>query len=333
MLAPASAANPRQSEGDVVVLGDGSLLAAWTDFYGGGRDDSPARITAARSHDGGRTWDSRFTLQENTGEENVMSVSFLRSKTGDLLLFYLEKNSPSDLDVVVRRSSDDGESWGEPVQVTTEAGYHVMNNDRVIQLHSGRILCPISFTERVWTDSTTFRTMVSYSDDDGRTWTRSDDLVSTPKRGAMEPGLLELADGRILQTIRTQLGWIWHSLSSDGGATWTAAKPWTVQAPEAPSTLARIPDSNELLLIYNPEVKMGEDHLGPRTPLAAMISDDEGMTWSEAKIIEGSRDSAYAYTSVTFQGNRALLTYYVLPREGSMISLKFRTIPIDWFRE
>jgi hypothetical protein len=333
VLAPATTSNPRQSEGDVVVFRDGSLLAGWTDFYGGGRDDAPARILAARSRDGGRTWDAPFTLQENTGDENVMSVSFLRSGTGDLLFFYLEKNSLSDLDVMVRRSSDDGQSWGKPLRVTEDPGYHVMNNARVIQLRSGRILCPIAFTEEVWTENEEFRTTAFYSDDDGRTWRRSRDWLAAPQRGAMEPGLVELVDGRILQIIRTQMGRIWHSVSSDQGATWTEAEPWTVEAPEAPSTLVQIPNSNELLLIYNPDVQMSENHLGPRTPLVATLSSDEGQSWSEPKLIEESPDSTYAYTSVTFHDGRALLTYYVSPRSGAEISLKFKSIPIDWFRE
>ena len=34
----------------------------------------------------------------------------------------------------------------------------------------------------------------------------------------MEPGLVELRDGRVLQIIRTQLGRIYRSFSGDGGS-------------------------------------------------------------------------------------------------------------------
>ena len=86
IIAPATNENQRNSEGDVVVLKDGTLLAAWSEFYGGGRDDSKARISGKRSKDGGRTWDSKITLRENTGKLNVMSASFLRLASGELLL-------------------------------------------------------------------------------------------------------------------------------------------------------------------------------------------------------------------------------------------------------
>ena len=134
-----------------------------------------------------------------------------------------------------------------------------------------------------------------------------------------------------LQIIRTQLGRIWYCHSSDGGDTWTEAVPWTMAAPEAPSTLARTPDRSEFLLIYNPTVRLGTGHSGPRTPLVAALSTDEGRTWSQPKAIESDLSAHYAYTSIRFHKDRALLTYYVA--RGGLLSLKFKSIPLAWFRE
>ncbi|PYI84464.1 MAG: sialidase [Verrucomicrobia bacterium] len=333
VIAPATARNKRNSEGDIIVLKDGTILAAWSDFYGGSGDFAAARISAAKSTDGGRTWGHRYTLQENVGQQNVMSVSFLRSHSGDILFFYLVKNSRRDLDCVLRRSSDAARTWSEPVLITPEPGYYVMNNARVIQLKSGRILCPMSFTEEVWTRSEAFHTVTYFSDDDGRTWQRGKGIVRCPKRGAMEPGLVELKDGRVLQIIRTQLGQIWHTHSADGGDTWTEASPWAVAAPEAPSTLTRTADHGDLLLIYNPTVNLDVDHAGARTPLVAVVSTDEGKSWSKPKSIESDLDATYAYTSVTFLRDRALITYYVAPKGTDRLALKFKSIPLRWFRE
>ena len=338
-IAPAAPDHPRQSEGDIVVLRDGSLLAAWSDFYEKANDHAPARISAARSADGGRTWGGRFTLQENTGHANVMSASLVRSRTGDLLFFYLEKNSPTDLRAYVRRSVDDARTWGAPVLVMPEPGYHVMNNARVIQLQTGRLLAPAATAPQVGTPADHFKTVVYRSDDDGRTWQRGTTLLGAPKRGAMEPGLIELKDGRVLQIIRTQTGRLWHSYSSDGGDTWTEAAPWTIEAPEAPSTLARHPVTGDWLLVWNPHVTwsnpektvLGTNHGGPRTPLAAMVSHDEGRTWSTPRNLESDASATYAYTSVTFHDGRALLSYYHSPAPGKLLSLKFRSVPLEWF--
>jgi sialidase-1 len=331
VIAPATAENPRNSEGDITVLKDGALLVAWSDFYGGRDDASSARISAAKSRDGGKTWSPRFTLLENSGKQNVMSVSFLRSRSGDLLFFYLVKNSNSDLKAFCRRSTDDAMSWSNPVVVTADAGYFVMNNARVIQLRDGRMLCPTSFVLDYGVRSEPFRNVIYYSDDDGRTWKRGSGVVDAPKRGAMEPGLIQLNDGSVLQIVRTQTGDIWESRSTDRGDSWTKAVKWTVSAPEAPSTLVRLPDNGDFLLVYNPIARVGAPMGGPRTPLAAAISHDEGKSWPLAKLVESDLSTTFAYTSITCNQGRALLTYYAA-RDGKL-SLKFKSIPLSWFRE
>lgn len=331
IIAPATEESPRNSEGDIVVLKDGSLLAAWSDFYGGNRDDSAGRISAKKSTDGGRTWSERWTLVENTGAENVMSASFLRPRSGGLLLFYLEKNSKEDLDVIVRRSDDEGETWSDPVLVTADAGYWVMNNARVVQLASGRIVCPTAYTEKVWVPESVFRTVCFFSDDEGSTWRRGAGGATAPKRGAMEPGLVERKDGSLLQYIRTQTGMQWFATSEDGSDTWSRSAPWTVVSPESPATIAEMPDGR-CLVIHNPTVDLEAGHSGKRTPLVAATSSDEGNTWSPPKAIESDPELTYAYTSITFHEGRALLSYYVSDAQRR-ISWKFKSLPLEWFPE
>jgi sialidase-1 len=333
VIAQPSAEHPRNSEGDVVVLKDGALLVAWTDFYGGVPGDfALARISGARSTDGGRTWGEHFILVENTGGMNVMSVSFLRLGNGEILFFYCVKNTKTDLKLYVRRSADEARTWSEPLRITPETGYHVMNNARAIQLHDGRIICPVAWTEEAIRKGEVYRAVMYFSDDEGRSWTRGRGETYCDKRGAMEPGVIELRDGRLLQIIRTQFGMIWHAHSSDRGDTWTEAKPWTVVTPEAPSTLVRLPDNGDFLLVYNPIAQMnGVSHSGRRTPMAAALSSDEGATWSKMKLVENDLIRTYAYFSVRIHDGRVLLVYHAAKNDLS--TLKFKSIPIGWFRE
>jgi sialidase-1 len=324
MLADATADYPRNSEGDIIALRDGHLLACWSRFYGGAADNAQAHIAARVSSDGGRTWGEPFVLQENVGDENVMSGSFLRERESrDILLFYGVKNSTTDMKFHCRRSADEGQSWGEPVVVTASDVYHVMNNARVIQLSSGRILAPVEWTPEVWSAREHIRTVMFYSDDGGRSWARAPGEVDVPKRGAMEPGVVELRDGRLLQIIRTQLGQVYKSYSSDGGLTWGEPEPLGVAAPEAPSTIERIPTTGHLVLFYNPTVDLNADHCGTRCPLSVAISRDEGMTWEHTADLETDCTHTYAYLSCTFIGDRALLTYYVsgFPLPGGVTGL------------
>ena len=331
IIAPATDESPRNSEGDLFVLKDGSLLAAWTEFTGGARDDSAAHIAAKRSTDGGRNWGEKFVLRQNTGAQNVMSASFVRLKSGELLLCYLEKHSRSDLDGVCVRSEDDGKTWSDPVLITPEPGYFVMNNARVIQLASGRIVAPFAYSPEVWKKGNVFKTVCYFSDDGGKTWTRGKGECEAPQRGAMEPGLIEKADGTVLQTIRTQMGKQWFAESKDGGDTWTKARPWTVVSPEAPATLAELPGDRGWLVVHNPTIDPKDSHNGWRTPLVAAMSKDEGATWSDPKSIESSLEQTYSYISVDIHQKRVLLTYYIREAKTGPVSWKFKSLPLEWF--
>lgn len=326
--ARATDAFPRNSEGDTVVLRDGTLLVAWTEFHGDGSDFATAHIAARKSTDGGRTWGEKFVLQENLGELNTMSLSFLRlADSGDLLMFFLVKHSRSDLDLYVRRSTDEAATWSEPVLITPEGGYHIMNNARAVQLDSGRIICPVSTTPVIHNRDHPLKNVCYLSDDQGHSWRRSSDAVAAPARGAMEPGVIERKDGSLLQIIRTQAGQIWVAESDDAGDHWSEARPWGIASPEAPATLAALPSLDRWLLIHNPTVDPGAaSHGGRRTPLVARLSPDEGKTWSEPIPIEDDLAKTYAYVSARAVANRVVLTYYV--EEAGRLDLKFKSLPL-----
>jgi sialidase-1 len=332
---PATKSNPRYSEGSIIELADGSLLFAITEFIGSGSDFAKAQIIARRSTDGGRTWGKPRVLQENVGGRNVMSVTLRRlpksgSRVPPIGLFYLVKNSFSNLLVYLRVSRDEGKSFGKPIRVTTTPGYHVLNNDRVTVLSSGRILVPVATTADV-RKVNRFVSWCFLSDDGGKSWRPGKGKVGYARRGAMEPEVLELNDGRVLMIVRTQLGHIAAAYSTDGGDTWSKPADWGVKAPEAPATLRRIPSTGDLLLIWNNTFRNGSGHGGNRTPLTAAVSSDEGKTWRHVRDIETRSDQTYAYTSLTFIGPRAVMSYYVRDEKTGRISTRFRSLPVSWF--
>ena len=332
---PATAENPRFSEGSIVVLDDDSILYATTQFIDSNSDFAKARIVAKKSVDGGRSWGEQRILQENVGGLNVMSVSLLRFQSegrSAIGMFYLIKNNFDDLKVYLRISTDEAKTFGEQILVTALDGYHVMNNDRVRQLSSGRLLCPVAWSKDVKTENH-FVSFCYFSDDHGKTWQVGSSRVDLPKRGSMEPEVLELKDGRVLMIMRTQFPEIYASYSEDGGETWSEAEPWGVQAPEAPATLRRVPVTGDLMLVWNPNYQAGTGHNGKRTPLVAAISKDEGKTWGNPKVLEDRDDQTYAYTSLMFSEGRALMSYYVGDNESGWISSRFRSVPVDWFYE
>jgi sialidase-1 len=328
---------PRMGEGDIVELRDGRLLLAYSEFYGGTADHSAARVAARISKDGGLSWSPPFELQPNVGGQNVMSTSLARLSNGRIAFLYLVKNSNTDLHAYLRTSGDESSTWSEPICATPEPGYHVVNNDRLVQLKGGRLIVPactypnIGKRDRNW--STVF-----FSDDDGLTWARSKSMLSVKgsKSGMQEPGVIELKDESLLMIMRCDLGFIYQSRSSDGGLTWSKPEATSLVAPVSPATIKRIPKTGDLLVIWNDREGHPESEpFSRRTPLTCAISRDEGETWTGIKNLEEDRDRTYCYTSVTFVGEKAILTYYISEKtsdgERVLANLKLKVLDQDWF--
>jgi len=337
--------HPRSSEGGFATLASGRIIFCYTQFYGGGADRSPARIVRIHSDDQGRTWSQPVVVVENVGGNNVMSVSLLRLASGKLAMFYLLKNSSIDCHPQMRLSTDDGETWSEAKCILDAPGYFVMNNDRVIQTRTGRIIAPLAFHRLRGSDpqsgkSIDFRAIAMwiYSDDDGATWQESASWWTLPMRsgtGLQEPGIVELADGSLFSWARTDQG-AQHGLrSTDDGKTWTPPEPTELQSPVSPASIRRIPGSNDLLALYNDHSGKFPFPKGKRSPLVAAISSDGGKTWPVRKWIEGDPDGWYCYTAIHFIGDTVLLGHCAGDsKAGTRLgTLRIRRISLDWLRQ
>lgn len=331
----ATEVNPRYTEGSIVELADGALLFAITQFEDDSSDFAKAKIIGRKSRDGGRTWSEPRVLQEKVGGMNVMSVTLRRLGPPNrwdtpIGMFYLVKNGKDSLNVFLRISNDEAETFGEPIKLNQRAGYHVMNNDRVTRLSSGRLLAPVAYTENIQR-SNHFVSFCLLSDDGGKTWRRGRGSVDQPQRGAMEPDVVELNDGRVMMITRTQLGHIAAAHSSDGGDTWGEPFALNVTAPEAPATIGRLPSTGDLLLIWNNTFAAGKDHGGRRTPLTVAVSSNEGKTWRHVRDLETRTDRTYSYPSLLFAGSRAILSYWERDSQSDRFSARFRSLPMAWF--
>lgn len=330
LLYRATERNPRYTEGSIVALHSGELLFAVTEFRDTTSDFAKAHIVSRRSVDGGRSWSKKSVLQENTGGMNVMSVTLRRLPDDSIGMFYLQKNNHADLRLYVRLSNDEAVTFGEPIRVTSGEGYHVVNNDRITVLKSGRLLAPAASTPDVHKVNH-FVSHCYISDDNGATWRIGKGHVDADKRGAMEPEVIELNDGRILMLIRTQFGYVGKSYSKDGGETWTEIASLGVRGPEAPATVRRIPSTGDLLLIWNDCFTEGAGHGGKRTPLTAAISSDEGDSWKIVGNLESDSTKTFSYTSLTFVGARAVMSYWESGPAAGQLSCRFRSLPVAWF--
>ena len=326
--------NPRNSEGDFIQLNDGRILFIYSHFTSGSGDNSSAYLAGRYSSDGGKTWSSEdVKILSNEGGMNVMSVSLIRLDKNKIALFYLRKNSETDCIPLMRVSNDEAKTWSEAKECITDVpGYYVMNNDRVIKLKNGRIILPLSLHNTPESDGWfNGRLICYYSDDQGNTWTKGGEVPNPNNVTSQEPGLIELKNGKLLQFCRTDAGVQYVSLSEDYGETWTELRPSNIKSPLSPASIERIPQTGDLMLVWNNNYKHVRDG-GNRTPFNLAISRDDGVTWEKIKTIESDPNGWYCYTAIEFVGDHVLLGHCAGDRTKNigLATTNITRLNLDW---
>jgi len=321
----------RGMPGDVEVLKDGRLLLAYTHFLPNGAEDGA--IGARYSSDKGKTWGDEFILVPppvRPGKDYYCHPSFLRLANGHLLLTYIYSPGEEPLygHTYYRRSIDDGKTWGDQLILTPQWGYHLVHNDKPIQLSGGRILVPAE--TQVRSDKGDHGGYVSYtawSDDNGYKWNRSTNEVNMLPIEAQEPHVVELKDGRVMMLTRSYSRFVGRAYSTDRGQTWSKGEqvkdlplpPYSTSA----LNVKRIPKTGDLLLLRC--IGGPKDPPRRRTPFAAILSKDDGQTWTNQRVLAGEPDNDYGYPSLTFVDDIALIVYH--QRDG----LHLLRVGVDWF--
>lgn len=307
--------NPRNSEGDFITLKDGVIMFVYSHFYGDSRSDFGSSVLAARySDDGGNSWSEKNeVIIPNEGALNVMSVSLLRLDDGRIALFYLRKNSMQDCIPMMRYSKDEGRTWSDAIStITDRKGYFVLNNDRVIQLKGGRLIMPVSHhvtleEEKRFNEQGAI--ICYYSDDSGMTWKSGKSVENERGYLTQEPGAVELKDGRIMMYVRSDVGKQLVAYSEDNGESWSPLKLSNIVSPLSPVSVKRIPQTGDLLLVWNYNDGTDESIKGKRTPFNTAISRDDGETWENIKTIASDVDTRYCYTAIHFIDKEVLLAH------------------------
>lgn len=340
VLLPPGPGNPRNSEGDFIELRDGRILFVYTHFTDGSSDHASAHLAGRFSSDGGLTWTKEdANILSNEGGFNIMSVSLLRLSNGDIALFYLRKNSLTDCRPLMRVSRDEARSWGEAVEVITDqVGYYVLNNDRVVQLSGGRLICPVALHHLPEYEKPDWKgvLMCYVSDDLGKTWRRNHSRLKGVRQDGtrvalQEPGVIELLDGRLMMWIRTDDGSQYLSWSKDRGETWSQPTASSIHSPQSPATIERIPGHSDLLMVWNDHADISDSLKARRTPFSVALSHDDGKTWTKSYALEDDPNGWYCYTALDFVGQRVLLGHCAGDRRnGGLNSTQMTSFDVAW---
>lgn len=202
----------------------------------------------------------------------------------------------------LKRSYDGGRTWTDLELLVERKGLLGKNKPLV---RERLCLIPVEW-EATW--SATFLR----SEDSGRTWEIVGDLGRAAGAHLIQPAVVELSDGSLMAYMRSQEGHIFVSYSQDLGRSWTKPQPTSLPNNNSGIDLVRLYSGN-LVLVYNPtSVVPGMEKLdpawpkdmpvefnawGPRTPLVAALSTDEGRTWPYQLVLEEG-PGEYSYPAV-----------------------------------
>ncbi|MBI2498073.1 MAG: exo-alpha-sialidase [Opitutae bacterium] len=309
LVVPAAKVGLSPSYGSVLALNDGRLLWAWGP---GGRGGGTVYGTV--SSDTAKTWSDPVPLMLDDGRpmHGQFTTSLVRLASGAIGLAM--QTASGELSFFLSRN--EGKTWSPGVRVHAENDKVAFTNDRALVLASGRIILPVYTAlagpklpvrkPKVTRFGAQFDTVSSgmgysyviYSDDEGKTWKRSDNgvFVSLEKGtggnfSAEEPAVAELGDGRLVMFVRTSLGRFYRSYSEDKGVTWLEAQPTPLLGPPAPCCLVRRPGTGDLLAIWT-QVSAFEVMQGLyRHRLTCAVSHDGGVTWTNHRNFESLDDT------------------------------------------
>jgi len=281
---------PAAAARDLCVTADGEIRHYGRDRVGG----EVSRVYAA-SRDNGLSWTTRLAATNDVG-------AMTRSPwSGDWIYF-----TGMDPVTLVRSKTGPGDTQAE----RTALPWKRLELRQLMPLRSRRRWLA-AFSDVRCENGGCYRAVTAYSDDDGRSWTRTDlsPVADVARRApgdrkphwfndGCEPTFAELSDGSLVLCVRTSGPHAAFYRSTDGGATWGEGRPdpafW--QANTMPYFF-RLKDGR-LLFFWNntamlptrdaseyPELGAGErtgqweTAFTNRDALHAAISDDDGRTW------------------------------------------------------
>ncbi len=260
------------------------LVASW---FGGTREKHPdVGIWVSRQVQGEWTPPQEVAhgVQPDGSRHPTWNPVLHAVGTNDLVLFYKVGPNPEKWWGMMRRSRDQGRTWGEATRLPEGILGPVRN--RAVTLSDGTLLAGSSTEEGGW------RVHFERSRDGGTTWERTADLGDPKTMGLIQPGLALMPGDRVLAYCRSRVGRVFVTESTDGGRQWSEPKPTALPNPNSGIDAITLRDGR-ILVVYNHT----GGNWGSRSPLNVAVSRD-GTTWQEVAVLENEPGGEFSYPAV-----------------------------------
>lgn len=282
----------------IITAANGDLIAACDARRKSSADLIHVRdidIVIKRSTDNGKTWGPiQMVADYPDGTGGTDPSMVLDRTTGEIFMFYNymgKKSEGKEFFFRVRSSKDNGNTWSKPRDITKDISkpewknsFKFISSGRASQTQDGTLIhnyVVLGHGAKVFA-----------SKDHGKSW----ELIDSEIKPANESRVLELTDGRLMVNSRHNgNGSRAVHLSDDGGKTWESKNELQLPDPGCNGAILRYTAkkdgySKDRLLFSNAGSVKGRKNLSIR------ISYDEGLTWSEGKVVT---TGAAAYSEIT----------------------------------
>ncbi|MBM3999949.1 MAG: sialidase [Planctomycetes bacterium] len=259
----------------------GGLVAAWF----GGTEEGHADVGVWFARRGPDGWSPPREIATGAHSDGrrypCWNPVLVAMPSGRLTLFYKVGPSPRAWWGMVVESTDQGGTWSA-ARALPESILGPIKN-KPVMLDDGRLLAGSSTEHAGW------RVHMEWTSDEGRTWTRSNDLNPGDAPQAIQPTILRHADGALQALFRARsAGFVLESWSRDAGATWSPLGPTSLPNPNSGIDGVTLRDGRHLL-VYNHTPR-------GRSPLNVALSTD-GKAWRTAVTLE-SEPGEFSYPAV-----------------------------------
>jgi sialidase-1 len=314
----------------LVTTNSDTILAFCEARRHNGHDDDEIDILLRRSFDNGLTWGAPQMVVADGDRTCGNPCPVVDAETDTIFLPFCKDNQQ----IFACHSTDDGETWSTPVEITATAkdpawSYVGTGPGHGIQLQSGRLLIPSWADESpgpvTWRQPTANWGKVQsayaiYSDDHGESWQRG---ARMDRDASDECEAVETADGAVYMNMRSRQDRLCRaeSWSRDGGTTWSAVEyDPALPEPSCQGSIVRY-DAGRILLAH-------PSFTDRRAGLTVRLSRDECRSWPVARVLE-PETAAYSDLAVSADGH--ILCFYEARKNYGALTLAH--FDIQWLEE